>query len=80
MKIHINDDGKDFNIILPSGIFMNRACVAIIQKKLKKKGLDLPPDLLYELIKTIKQYKKDHEEWSLVEVSSADGAEIEIRI
>ena len=80
MKIRVRSEGKKFFFIVPNWLFLNRLFVLIAHKELKKHGIDIPQKKLYALVKVIRRYKWRHPKWTLVEVHSSDGDDVEIRM
>lgn len=80
MLIRVKSEGKKFFIPIPNRLFLNRLFVLIAHKELKKHGIDIPQKKLYALVKVIRRYKWRHPKWTLVEVHSSDGDDVEIRM
>lgn len=79
MRVFIKEDtGKKFNIRVPSGMILNSVTAGIAAKECQKNGMEISKNQMKVLIKTLKDYKKTHPDWKLVEVSSADGERVEI--
>lgn len=86
MKVYVNDnDGTNINIRIPTGLFLNRLTALILTKVLTTVP-GIPPDIqltraqAYLLMKILKDFKKGHPGWKLVEVHSAEGDVVEIRL
>lgn len=82
MKIVIKEGGQSrFNLRLPTGLLLNRftAYLAPVLNK-DKDSIPYNGSQLYALIKTLKDYKKAHPEWVLLEVDSSSGEHVEIRL
>jgi len=77
MKIKIN---TRVVFRFPTGLIVNRFTAGIIRKRLKKEGVRLTRKQTLQFIKGLKQYKKEHTDWNLVEVNSQNGDTVTIRI
>lgn len=80
MKIRVKSEGKKFFFIVPNWLFINHLFCFVAHRELKKKGLDLPYRKLYSFFKEINRCKQRHKDWKLVELNSADGDEVEIKM
>lgn len=81
MKVIVNETtGNDVNVNLPSGLVMNPVAAAVLSKLCKKQGVEIPRKQISEFMELVKEYKKTHPEWKLVEVESPDGEHVEIII
>ncbi len=83
MRIHIKTDGRRINLIFPTAILLNRLTAHMIAGK-SKIDVDSTPQLsgeqLNRLFTTIKQFKKSHPNFVLVEVRTHDGEEITVKL
>ena len=80
MRIWVKSDGRKIFIIIPNWLFTNRLFCLLAHEYLKKNGFAIPKDKLYAFMKTIKDYKRKHKDWKLVEVHSSDGDDVEIKM
>ena len=64
----------------PTGLMANGLTAGIIRRKLKKAGILLSRKQTARLIKTLRQYKKTHADWNLVEVDSQNGDTVRIKM
>lgn len=81
MKIHIMERGvQKMNLRLPTGLVLNRFTAYLAPHFTKDNGSSITGAQAYRLIRTLKEYKENHPEWVLVEVQSADGDFVEIRL
>ena len=80
MLIRVKTEGKKFFIPIPNCLLLNRLSVIIAHNELKKHGIDIPQKKLYALVKAIRRYKRRHPKWTLVEVQSSDGDDVEIKM
>ena len=80
MLIRVKTEGKKFIIPIPNYLLLNRLSVLIAHKELKKHGIDIPQKKLYALVREIHRFKWQHPKWTLVEVHSSDGDDVEIKM
>ena len=77
MKITINDSTV---FRFPTWLVVNRLTAGIIRGQLKKRGFRLTRKQTGLFIKELKQYKKRHPEWILVETTEKDGDSVTVKI
>ncbi len=86
MRVYVNDsDGTNINIRIPTGLLLNRLTALILSKVLTTVpgipgDIKLSKEQAYLFLKIIKDFKKSHPGWRLVEVHSADGDVVEITL
>lgn len=82
MKIHVMERGvQKINLRLPTGLLLNRVTAYLAPHFTKKNdGMPITGAQAYRLIRALKEYKAGHPEWVLVEVDSANGDHVEIRL
>ena len=51
-----------------------------LNKKLKRHGIEITSVQTIKFVKTVNRFRRRHKNWQLVEVRSADGEHIEIRL
>lgn len=77
MKITINDSTV---FRFPTWLVVNRLTAGIIRGQLKKRGFRLTRKQTGSFIKELKQYKKRHPKWILVETTEKDGDSVTVKI
>lgn len=89
MKISINSNngsdtvikGKDMVIRIPNFLLLNNTALNVAKKQKGGQYIpDIPKDLMPKLRKVICQVKKIHKNWVLVDVASADGSSVQIKL
>ena len=83
MRIHIKSDRKRLNLILPNAIVLNRLTAHYVVKRIPLESETTPAlttAQMTDFFHAIKQYKKTHPDFLLVEVRSADGDEVTIKL
>ena len=80
MQIIINEGNDVPKIIrIPTGLLTNRFS-AFIAANTAMKESGITARQLCTLMKAVKEYRKDHPEWALVEVGSEDSPSVRIII
>ena len=79
MRIHIRADGKKLNLIFPTALVFNRLTASFISKQTENPAT-ITAARLTKLFRTVRQYKKTHPSFLLVEVQSADGDIVIIKL
>ena len=80
MKISIKSDKSKMVLRFPTGLVINRLTAGIIRKSLKNKGIHLSREQTVLFIKELKNYKKTHRDWNLVEITENDKNSIIIKV
>ena len=83
MKIVVKDPGgKNFCLRLPSRLVLNRPAVALWYAFGGEMTDSLPctKAQLFALIKTLHACRRQFPDWTLVEVTSADGAHVKVKL
>ena len=81
MRIRVKEkDGSNYLIPLPTGLICNRLTALIAARAASEYGVRVSPARLVRLFTALKRYKKQHPEWVLAEVHSADGDHIYVKL
>ena len=82
VKVIIPKDNIKLNIPVPLGIFLNRLTCPLIAHFATKytEGLYIDGDQLHQIAKSLKQSKKIHGHYTLVDIESSDGEIVKIEI
>lgn len=82
MKILVKEQGNTkVNLHLPTGLLLNRFTALFAPMAMKGQGgPECTVEQAWKIMKTLKEYKAAHPEWVLVEVQSANGDHVEIRL
>lgn len=82
MKIHVIERGvQKVNLHLPTGLVLNRFTAYLAPHFMKNEnGPPITGIQAFRFIQALKEYKNSHPEWVLVEVQSANGDYVEIRM
>ncbi len=79
MRVYVKEDtGQKIDIRIPTGLALNRVTAGIVAKVMQKNGVEITKNQMKMLVKAVKDYKKHHPDWKLVEIQDADGEQVEI--
>lgn len=69
-------------LILPTALFLNRLVAVIAIKTIRNQQPSIDIDIkdVMKLINTVKEYKRKHKDWEFINISSADGDIVWIRL
>lgn len=81
MKIVVNSkDGTNIILPFPTGLMLNSAMAGIGIKYLKQYGINISKKQSSAFIKELNRFRRKHRDWVLVEVQSADGDYVKIKL
>lgn len=84
MKIKIRDEGKEFNLILPTRLIFSKKVIHLISRVAGKWVPEvvnqIPIELLDTVLDELVRTKKRHGSWELVEIHDADGDMVKITL
>lgn len=81
MKIDVKNEKRSFHLAFPNWLILNRVSMRLARKVTKGEvEVRLSGKALRELRRTIKRLRKTRGDWSLIEVHSADGDEVRVRL
>lgn len=81
MKITVQKQEKElFRLTLPTVLLLNHISAAAFQIKLKKMGINTNVMRMYGLLNIVKEYRRDHPKWVIVEARTAGGEFVKIEL
>ena len=82
MTILIRSEGAKLFLKLPTRLLLNRATASISLRALKKKNIDveLSPQDIRKLVKSIRSCKKQYRKMELVRVESSNGDKVIVKL
>lgn len=84
MRIHVKSKEDTINLILPTALVFSKATVWLANKVGRKYAGDamknIPPEALEAIFAEFRQIKRRYGRWDLVEVVSADGDQVMVRL
>ncbi len=83
MKVHVQAEGRNIQISLPTGLIFSRFVLRTAARSIRINGRHVP-GLTVEgadaLSREVKALKRRHGSWTLVEVRGADGSRVTITL
>ena len=83
MRIRITSDGKTTNLLFPTSLILNPIGFSLTRGAIKIDNVGitgLKAKDVSKILKVIKSYKKENPDWNLLEIESADGDGVIIRL
>lgn len=81
MKIDVTGgNGRHICITVPTGLVLNRLTAGVLANGASKQGVSLTRAQLIALICALRECRRRHTDWKIVEVESADGKRVEITL
>jgi len=83
MKLVVTNDAhppSGIRLSIPTALPLNSATALILSKQLQRYGITLTSRQLAALFRVIRQCKRRRGDWTLLEVDSAGGEHVEIRL
>lgn len=84
MRVKVSDKDTNLDIILPTGLVFSRGTVFLVNKVARKYAGDamenIPPEAMAALFAEFRRIKRKYGKWDLVEVESADGDRVLVRL
>ena len=59
--------------LFPTGLILNNFTAGIIQRKIKKDGINVTKKQILPIIKEIKRYKKHNSDWIFAQINEKNG-------
>ncbi len=72
--------GRGINLILPTGLVLNRLTAGVAVKALQGQGITVSRESVLALLRALRQYRKTHPQWVLVEAKSSSGEYTKIKL
>lgn len=80
MKITVRSEDTNLWIPIPTALFLNDLTAGLAPQFLAPYGVTITAKQARKFIRAMKKYKRRHRDWVLVEVQSADGDYVEIKL
>ena len=81
MKLVVKSkDGPNLWLPIPSGLILNRFAAGLAPQYLKEYGLNITKEQAVLFVRALNRYRRAHPEWVLVEVESADGDYVKVKL
>ena len=75
-----SQDGPNLTIPIPTGLFCNRLTAGIAAKAMEQNGFHATPEQMVRFFRAVRQYKRRHPDWVMVEVQSSDGDYVYVKL
>lgn len=72
--------GPNLLIPIPTGLFCNRLTAAFAARAMEQNGLHATPAQMAQFFRIARQYKRKHPDWVMVEVQSAEGDYVYVKL
>ena len=80
MKIRIRSEDANFSLPVPTGLVLNPITAEILAKLLREYPVPVTGGQILRLFSAIRQFRRRNKDFILVEVHSADGEEVLIKL
>lgn len=84
MRIRVISGKYNIHLIVPTGLVFSKATLWVVNKAARKHApdamKDIPPDAMDALFAELRRIKRRYGKWELVEVESADGDQVLVRL
>ena len=80
MKITVRSDEVNLRIPIPTGLVFNDLTAALVPKFMEQNGVTITAKQARKFIRAMRKFKRRHRDWTLVEVQSAEGDYVEIKL
>lgn len=80
MRITVRSDEHRFRIPIPTGLVFNDLTAALAPKFMEQNGITITAKQARKVIRAMRKFKRRHRDWVLVEVQSADGDYVEVKL
>ena len=82
MKVVIKSEKMNLFLLFPTSLLLNQFTATIATKIIKSKwsSIDFSTNDCLKLMDSIKEYRKNNKHWELVNISSANGDIVYIRL
>ena len=73
-------DGPNLTIPIPTGLLCNRLTAGFSAKMMAQNGVNATPEQMVRFFRAIRQYKRKHPDWVMVEVESSTGDYVYVKL
>ena len=79
IKVH-SAEGPNLFIPIPTGLLCNRLTAGFSAKMMEQNGMHATPEQMLRFFRTARRYKRKHPDWVMVEVQSATGDYVYVKL
>ena len=80
MRIVVKSSEGNIWLPIPSGLVFNPLTACFAPKFLKEQGVEITRAQAIAFVKELNRYRRKHPKWVLMEVESADGDYVKIKL
>jgi len=80
MRIIVKEENHNIRLSLPTGLILNRCIAGAACREAAKYGVKLNRRQMNMLFKLLKDYRKTHPDWVLVEVTGAKDEHVLVKL
>ena len=73
-------DGPNLTIPIPTGLLCNRLTAGFSAKMMEQNGMHATPEQMVRFFRAVRQYKRKHPDWVMVEVESSTGDYVYVKL
>ena len=73
-------EGPNLFIPIPTGLFCNRFTAGFAAKAMEQNGWTATPEQMARFFQAARRYKRKHPDWVMVEVQSAEGDYVYVKL
>lgn len=73
-------NGPNFRLLLPTALILNRFTAGWVCKSMDSNGMHLSKEQAVAFLGELKRYRRKHRDWVLVEVRSAGGDYVKVKL
>ena len=73
-------DGPNLTIPIPTGLLCNRLTAGFSAKMMEQNGMHATPEQMVRFFRAVRQYKRKHPDWVMVEVESSTGDYVFVKL
>ena len=73
-------DGPNLTIPIPTSLLCNRLTAGFSAKMMEQNGMHATPEQMVRFFRAVRQYKRKHPDWVMVEVESSTGDYVYVKL
>ena len=74
------EDGPNLTIPIPTGLLCSRLTAGFSAKIMEQNGIHATPEQMVRFFRAVRQYKRKHPDWVMVEVESSTGDYVFVKL
>ena len=73
-------DGPNLTIPIPTSLLCNRLTAGFSAKMMEQNGMHATPEQMVRFFRAVRQYKRKHPDWVMVEMESSTGDYVYVKL